>query len=80
MPPAWAFPCSGSFSTPPRPKLNAWALKVVSVKPRLYDQSCMRLCIACRFARAASMSFSSGDVNAAGLQRSSYHWFVHGYT
>jgi hypothetical protein len=33
-PPAWALPCSGSFSAPPSPKLKLWRLKVCSVKPR----------------------------------------------
>ena len=53
-------------------------LNVASVKPRWYDQSCIWLCIANRFARAASMSLRCGDVNVvAGLQRSSNHWLVH---
>src|SRR5262245_26380277 len=77
-PPAWALPCSGSFWAPPLLKLNAWPLNAFSVKPRTYDQSCDRLCIAWRFARAASMSFACGDVNDAGLQRDVNHWFVHG--
>ena len=63
---------------PPLPKLNAWAFHAVSVKPRTYDQSCIRLCIAWRFARAASMSFCWSEVNDAGLQRDVNHWFVHG--
>ena len=80
MPPACALPCSWSFSAPPRPKLNVCRFQVASVKPSPYAQSCMRLCIANRFARAASMSLRSGDVNVvSGLQRSSNHWFVHGY-
>src|SRR5215208_3511287 len=40
----------------------------------------MRLCIANRFARAASMSLRWGEVNVVlGLQRWSCHWFVHAY-
>jgi hypothetical protein len=40
----------------------------------------MRLCMANRFARAASMSLRCVDVNVvSGLQRSSNHWFVHVY-
>ena len=77
-PPAWALPCSGSFSAPPGPKLWRCMLNVCSVNPRWYDQSCIWLCIANRFARAASMSLRCGDVNVvAGLQRSSNHWLVH---
>ena len=77
-PPAWALPCSWSFSAPPRPKLNDCRFQVASVKPSPYAQSCIRLCIANRFARAASMSLRSGDVKTAGLQRCVCHWFVHG--
>src|SRR5262245_34631143 len=79
MPPAWALPRSWSFSAPPRPKLNDWRFHVASVKPRPYDQSCIRLCIANRFASAASMSLRCGDVKVAGLQRCVNHWLVHGY-
>src|SRR3712207_6743128 len=39
----------------------------------------MRLCMANRFARAASMSLRCGVPNTAGLQGCSYHWLVHGY-
>src|SRR5687768_13422353 len=78
MPPACELPCSGSFSRPPLPKLNSCMFQAFSVKPSLYDQSCIRLCIANRFDVAASMSLRSGDVNAVGLQPASYHWFVHG--
>ena len=70
MPPAWALPCSRSFSAPPRPKLNDCRFHVASVKPSPYAQSCIRLCIANRFARAASMSLRCGDLNVvSGLQR-----------
>ncbi len=51
---------------------------MASVKPSPYAQSCIRLCIANRFARAASMSLRCGDSNTAGLQRCVCHWFVHG--
>ncbi len=38
----------------------------------------MRLCIANRFASAASMSLRCGEVKVVpGLQRCSRHWFVH---
>src|SRR6266540_3459653 len=75
--PAWALPCSGSLPSAPLPKLLAWAFQAVSVKPSLYDQSCMRLCIENRFASAASMSLRCADVNVvAGLHRCSNHWFV----
>ena len=69
----------GRSPRPPRPKLNDCRFQAASVKPRWYAQSCIRLCIANRFARAASMSLRCGDVNVAGLQRCSCHWFVHGY-
>jgi hypothetical protein len=39
----------------------------------------MRLCMANRLARAASMSFRCSEVNVvSGLHRCSSHWFVHG--
>ena len=80
MPPACALPCSWSPSAPPRPKLYVCMFHVASVKPRPYDQSCIRLCIANRFARAASMSLRCGEVNVvAGLHLCWNHWFVHGY-
>ncbi len=53
---------------------------VCSVNPRWYDQSCMRLCIANRFARAASMSLRCDELNVVvGLQRCVFHWFVQLY-
>src|SRR5256885_13945746 len=39
----------------------------------------MRLCIASRFAAAASMSTRCGLSNAAGLHLEVCHWLVHGY-
>jgi hypothetical protein len=78
IPPACALPCSGSPPSPPSPKLSRCMLNVASVKPRWYDQSCMRLCMANRLARAASMSLRAGEVNTSGLHDSSYHWFVQG--
>ena len=68
IPPAWALPCSGSLLRPPRSKLTSCRFQAVSVKPSLYDQSCMRLCIANRFAIAASMSLRCAvEVNFVGL-------------
>jgi hypothetical protein len=79
MPPAWALPNSRSLPTPPRPKLSFWRLNVFSRKPRWYDQSCIRLCMANRLARAASMSLRSGEVKVvSGLHDSVNHWLVHG--
>src|SRR5262249_37864783 len=79
MPPFWALPCSGSFPSPPRPKLLTWAFHVASVNPSLYAKSCMRLCIANRFASAASMSLRAADVNVLGSHPVVCHWFVQGY-
>src|SRR5262245_54008779 len=78
IPPAWAFPGSGSRSRPPRLKLTSWRFDAVSVKPSLYDQSCMRLCIANKFAVAASMSLRCAVEKFVGLHASLNHWFVHG--
>src|SRR4051812_14890172 len=79
MPPACELPCSGSLSRPPRPKLTSCMFQADSVNPSLYDQSCIRLCIANRFEVAASMSLRCADVNVVdGLQPSANHWFVHG--
>src|SRR4051812_24421481 len=77
--PDWALPCSGSPPSPPLPKLSTWRFHAVSVKPRLYEKSCMRLCIACRLASAASMSFRCGLSKTPGAHRWAYHWLVQGY-
>ena len=79
-PPACALPCSESISAPPRAALNSCMFQFASVKPSRYAKSCIRLCIANRFARAASMSLRCGDSNTAGLQRCACHWFVHAYS
>src|SRR5918992_1499374 len=78
-PPAWALPCSASPSSPPRSPFSVCMFQVSSVNPRWYDQSCMRLCPANRFASAALMSFSCGVANTSGLHFDSNHWLVHGY-
>jgi hypothetical protein len=75
---ACARPCSGS---PPRPApvtLTTCMFQVSSVKPRWYDQSCIRLCMANRFAAAASASLRWGEVNTSGLHRAVRHWSVNG--
>jgi hypothetical protein len=79
IPPACALPCSWSLPSPPRPNVSFCRLNVASVKPRWYDQSCMRLWTENRLARAASMSLRCGEVNVvAGLHFCSNHWFVYG--
>jgi hypothetical protein len=77
-PPAWTLPSSSSSSAIGLPKLKFWAFHVRSVKPRWYDQSCMRLCIANRFAVAASMSLPTPGTKFARSQRVSNQTFVHG--
>src|SRR3712207_1411990 len=83
--PAWASPTTGSFSrnASVSPKLFAWAFQFSSVKPRLYDQSCIRLCIANRFVTAAATSKLWPGTKAApygvpGLQSARFQAFVHG--
>src|SRR4051794_36106323 len=89
---ACAFPVTGSLPSTGRPgtgevttpKLFDCPFHVASVKPRWYDQSCIALCSANRFATAAEMSapvprFGAAAVpRTAGLQPDVYHWFVHG--
>jgi hypothetical protein len=78
--PACERPSTGSFPRAPKPKFDCWAFHVTSVKPRLYDQSCMRLCMTNRFAVAALMSFvTPGVASWAGSQPLSNQMFVHGY-
>ena len=50
--------------------------RCVSVKPRPYVQSCMRLCGTKRFTMAASRSASCGLSSVAGSQSASYHGLV----
>src|SRR5262245_4397592 len=60
-------------------KLLTWAFHVDSVKPRKYAQSCIRSCIAFRFATAAEMSLlTPGCVSCAGLHPDVNQAFVHG--
>jgi hypothetical protein len=54
--------------------------QVASVKPRWYDQSCIRLCMANRFAVAASTSACCGEASDAGSHLVVFHWLVNGYT
>src|SRR5919108_1877891 len=77
--PDWARPSTGSPPSPPLPKFDCWAFQVASVKPRLYDQSCMRLCMTNRFVTAASMSFPEPTTKFERLQPVSNQTFVHGY-
>src|SRR4051794_10995648 len=77
-PPDWAWPRSASLPNAPCVPLSCWRFQVSSVNPRLYDQSCMRLCWAKRFAMAASMSFCAGLANTSGLHFAVNHWLVHG--
>src|SRR5215213_2410489 len=64
--PCWALPRSASAPLPYGRVLLFCRFQVASVKPSPYDQSCMRLCMANRFAVAASASACSGDVSAFG--------------
>ena len=74
MPPAWALPCSGSLANRLDGTLTRCMSNVASMKPSRYDQSCIWLRIANRFALAASMSLRCAEVNvAAGLQRCANH-------
>ena len=54
--PDCARPSTGSLPRSGPPKFDCCAFQVPSVKPRLYDQSCMRLCMTNRFVTAAEMS------------------------
>ena len=60
------------------PKLLCCALKFVSVKPRLYEKSCIRLWPTNRFVTEAKMSFPPG-VKFDGLHLLVCQTFVHGY-
>jgi hypothetical protein len=59
------------------PKFESWAFQRRSVKPRKYDQSCMRLCIAKRFVTAAEMSLLTPGVKVE-VHPFVCHSFVHG--
>jgi hypothetical protein len=65
------------------PKLESWAFQFSSVKPRKYDQSCIRLCCTNRFVTAAEMSKLCPGTKllpygVPGSQSSSYHELLHG--
>src|SRR5918997_6656001 len=77
--PCWALPRSGSPPLPYGPVLTFCRFQVASVKPRWYDQSCIRLCMANRLAVAASTSACCGDVSDAGSHLVAFHWLVTGY-
>src|SRR6266508_4437390 len=76
--PCWARPCSASPPLPVPAVLTACRFHVDSVKPRLYDQSCIRLCIANRLAVAASMSLRCSEAKVPGSHFCEFHWLVHG--
>ena len=61
------------------PTFDSWAFQCSSVKPRLYDQSCMRLCIANRFVTAAPMSWLEPGTNGVKHLLAN-HAFVQGET
>src|SRR5262245_11242399 len=52
--PCWARPCSASPPLPYGPRFTLCRFQALSVNPRWYDQSCIRLCIAKRLVVAAS--------------------------
>src|SRR5262245_63558387 len=79
--PACALPVTGSLPKNGAGvlKLLTWPFHVDSVKPRKYAQSCIRSCIAFRFATAAEMSLlTPGCVSSAGLHPDVNQAFVHG--
>ena len=86
--PACDWPSTASFSPPGGngrpagggarlPKFDACMFQFSSVKPRLYDQSCMRLCIAKR-STEAEMLLPTFGTSSAGLQPLSDQAFVNG--
>ena len=85
---AWALPISGSpwtVGVPDgfhgcrvSPPGAVWEFQCSSSKPRLNVQSCIRLCIAKRFAVAASMSFPLPRTKFAGSHFDVNQTFVHG--
>jgi hypothetical protein len=77
--PCCALPRSGSLPRPPGRTFVRCRFQVASVNPRWYAQSCRLLCIAKRFAVAASASIRSGDVSDAGSHFVRAHWSVNGY-
>src|SRR5918999_529400 len=79
-PPAWASPISLSFCRVPPEKLRSWAFQCCSSKPKRYDQSCIRLCMANGFTVAAEMSFPEPTTKLSGSHLVSNQTFVHGYT
>src|ERR671918_2298320 len=80
--PDWARPIKGSLPTVPGPpcsKFDCWPFQAASVNPRLYDQSWKRLCMANRFATAASMSLSAPGVSRLlGWHSVLNHTLLHG--
>src|SRR5690606_75284 len=75
--PAWARAMTGSPSAVPRPKLSCWAFHVSSVKPRRYDQSCIRHAATNRLVTDASMSLPP-VVKLSEWHPVSYQTLVHG--
>ena len=59
--------------------LTCCRFQAASVKPSSAAKSCIRLCMANRFAVAASASLRCAEVNVVGLQRATCHWSVNGY-
>src|SRR5687767_12796782 len=80
--PAWLSPMTGSFSrqVSVRPKLTSWPFQLRSVKPRKYDQSCMRLCATNRFVTAAESSQVAPGAPGVGLQSPLNQSFDHSNT
>src|SRR3954470_14180910 len=76
--PCCALPRSASAPFPYADALVFCRFQVASVKPRWYAQSCIRLCMANRFAVAASTSTSSGELSPAGSHLVAAHWLVNG--
>src|SRR3954463_16526698 len=77
--PAWTSPKSESLPSVPTPKLLSWAFQCAWLKPRLYDQSCSRLCIANRFVTDAAMSLPTPGTRFACEHFVSNQAFVNGY-
>src|SRR5262245_47724368 len=76
--PCCALPRSASAPLPYAETLVFCRFQVASVKPRWYDQSCIRLCMANRFAVAALTSACCGDASVVGSHLLVFHWLVNG--